>query len=84
MAAQIEIDAKDLFIGLSVIIHNMKKNIDEGKTTYAQMEAVMVEILPEVAQMILEHETPQAIDAATKKFAGLIAQIANDKNIPIQ
>ena len=84
MAASIEIDSRDLFIGMSVIIHNMKNNIDEGKVTYAEMEAVMVEILPEVASMILEHETPESIDSATKKFAGLISQIAHDKGIEIK
>jgi len=84
MAAQIEIDAKDLFIGMSVIINNMKNNIDDGKVTYEEMQAVMVEIMPEVAQMVLEHETAEDIDASTKRFVGLIAQIASDKGIEIK
>lgn len=84
MSKKIEIDAKDLFIGMSVIINNMKNNIDEGKTTYAEMEAVMLEIMPEIAQMVLEHETAEDIDNSTKSFAGLIAQIAADKGIAIK
>ncbi|KIM11061.1 MAG: hypothetical protein KU37_08125 [Sulfuricurvum sp. PC08-66] len=83
MAHQIEIDARDIFIGMSVILHNMRKNIAEGKTTYAQMEAVIVEILPEVAQMVLEHESPEVIEASTKRFSGLLGQIAMDKGIEI-
>lgn len=84
MSGKIEIDARDLFIGMSVIISNMKNNIDEGKVTYAEMEAVMTMIMPEVANMVLEGETPEAIDASTKKFAGLIAEIANDQGIEIK
>ena len=84
MSGKIEIDARDLFIGMSVIISNMKKNIDDGKVTYAEMEAVMTMIMPEVANMVLEGETPEAIDASTKKFAGLIAEIANDQGIEIK
>lgn len=84
MSGKIEIDARDLFIGMSVIISNMKNNIDEGKVTYAEMEAVMTMIMPEVANMVLEGETAEAIDASTKKFAGLIAEIANDQGIEIK
>ena len=84
MSGKIEIDARDLFIGMSVIISNMKQNIDDGKVTYAEMEAVMTMIMPEVANMVLEGETPEAIDASTKKFAGLIAEIANDQGIEIK
>lgn len=84
MSGKIEIDAKDLFIGMSVIISNMKNNIDEGKVTYAEMEAVMTMILPEVANMVLEGESAEAIDSSTKKFAGLIAEIAQDLKIEIK
>ncbi len=80
----IEIDSKDLFIGMSVIIDNMKKNIDSGKLSYADMEAVMTIIMPEITSMILEHESKEDIDKATKNFAGLIAQIAHDHNIEIK
>ena len=84
MSGKIEIDARDLFIGMSVIISNMKKNIDDGKVTYAEMEAVMTMIMPEVANMVLEGESEENIDASTKKFAGLIAEIANDQGIEIK
>ena len=84
MSGKIEIDARDLFIGMSVIISNMKNNIDEGKVTYAEMEAVMTMIMPEVANMVLEGESEEAIDASTKKFAGLIAEIAKDQGIEIK
>lgn len=84
MAAQIEIDAKDLFIGMSVIIDNMKKNIDSDKVSYAEMETVMVEIMPEIAAMVLEHESPEDIQASAERFTGLIAQIAHDKGIEIK
>ena len=84
MAAQIEIDAKDLFIGMSVIIDNMKKNIDAKKVTYADMEAIMTIIMPEVATMVLENEKPEDIAASSERFAGLIAQIASDYNIEIK
>ena len=83
-AGDIEIDSKDLFIGMSLIISNMKQNIDEGKVTYAEMEAVMTEIMPEIANLVLEHETPETIDESTQKFAGLFAQIASDKGIEIK
>jgi len=84
MSGKIEIDARDLFIGMSVIISNMKKNIDDGKVTYAEMEAVMTMIMPEVANMVLEGESEETIDASTKKFAGLIAEIAHDQGIEIK
>jgi len=84
MSGKIEIDAKDLFIGMSVIISNMKKNIDDGKVTYAEMEAVMTMIMPEIADLVLEGETPEDIDSSTKKFAGLVAEIAKDKGIEIK
>ncbi len=84
MAQQIEIDSRDLFIGMSVIIDNMKKNIEKGTVTYQDMEAVMTIIMPEIASMVLEHEEPEAIESATQKFAGLIAQIAHDHGIEIK
>ena len=84
MSGKIEIDARDLFIGMSVIISNMKKNIDDGKVTYAEMEAVMTMIMPEVASMVLEGETAESIDESTKKFAGLVAEIAQDQGIEIK
>ncbi len=84
MSGKIEIDSRDLFIGMSVIISNMKQNIDDGKVTYADMEAVMTMIMPEVANMVLEGETPETIDASTQKFAGLIAEIAHDQGIEIK
>jgi len=84
MSGKIEIDARDLFIGMSVIISNMKQNIDDGKVTYAEMEAVMTMIMPEVANMVLEGESAEKIDESTKKFAGLIAEIANDQGIEIK
>lgn len=84
MAKGIEIDSRDLFIGMSVIIDNMKKNIDSKKLTYMDMEAVMTIIMPEIASLVLEHEDPEVIENASKNFAGLIAQIAQDHNIEIK
>ena len=84
MSGKIEIDAKDLFIGMSVIISNMKKNIDDGKVTYAEMEAVMTMIMPEVANLVLEGESEESIDSSTKKFAGLVSEIAHDLGIEIK
>jgi hypothetical protein len=84
MSGKIEIDGKDLFIGMSVIISNMKKNIDDGKVTYADMEAVMTMIMPEIADMILEGESAEDIDSSTQKFAGLVAEIAHDLGIEIK
>jgi len=81
--ADLELDAKELFIGLAMVLHSTGSNIKEGKMNYEEARALYIDILPSIARMVLEEHTDEEMIAAAKKMGDLLTEVAKDHNIPL-
>ena len=71
----VEMDAKELFLGLAMVLHSTGSNIKEGKMGFDEARALYIDVLQ-------EHSDEEMI-AAAKKMGELLTEVAKDQNISI-
>jgi len=81
--ANVEMDAKELFLGLAMVLHSTGSNIKEGKVSYDEVRALYVDVLPAISRMVLEEHSDEEMIEAAKKMGELLSEVAKDQNIPI-
>lgn len=81
--ANVELDAKELFVGLAMVLHSTGSNIKEGKMSFDEARPLFVDVLPAISRMILEDHTDAEMIAAAKKMGELLSEVAKDQNISI-
>ena len=79
----VELDAKELFLGLAMVLHSTGSNIKEGKMGYEEARALYIDVLPAISRMILEEHSDEEMIAAARKMGDLLAEVAKDHNIPL-
>lgn len=79
----VELDAKELFLGLAMVLHSTGSNIKEGKMVYDEARALYIDVLPAISRMILEEHSDEEMIAAAKKMGDLLTEVAKDHNIPL-
>ncbi len=79
----VELDSKELFVGLAMVLHSTGSNIKEGKMSYEDARALYIDVLPAISRMILEEHTDEEMIASAKKMGELLTQVAKDQNISI-
>ncbi len=81
--ANVELDAKELFVGLAMVLHSTGSNIKDGKMDYDDARALYIDVLPAISRMILEDHSDEEMIAAAKKMGDLLTEVAKDQNISI-
>ena len=79
----VELDGKDLFLGLAMVLHSTGTNIEAGNITYEDTKDIYTKVLPEIAAMILEQHSDEEMAEAAKKMGGLLNEIAKEKGVSI-
>ncbi len=79
----LELDSKELFVGLAMVLHSTGSNIKEGKMSYDDARALYIDVLPAISRMILEEHTDEEMIASAKKMGDLLTEVAKEQNIPI-
>jgi len=82
--AELELDAKELFVGLAMVLHSTGSNIKEGKMSFDEARPLFVDVLPAISRMILEDHTDEEMIAAAKKMGDLLTEVAKDQGTTIQ
>lgn len=80
---RVEMDAKELFLGLAMVLHSTGTNIREGKMGFDDARPLYIDVLPAIAGMVLEEHSDEEMIAAAKKMGELLTEVAKDRNIPI-
>ncbi|MGB5964474.1 MAG: hypothetical protein WBF77_12775 [Sulfurimonadaceae bacterium] len=81
--ADVELDGKELFVGLAMVLHSTGSNIKEGKMSFDEARPLFVDVLPAISRMILEDHSDEEMIAAAKKMGELLTEVAKDQNISI-
>jgi hypothetical protein len=83
MMANVELDGKELFLGLAMVLHSTGTNIREGKMGFDEARALYIDVLPAISRMVLEEHSDEEMIAAAKKMGELLTEVAKDQNIRI-
>jgi hypothetical protein len=83
MMETVEMDAKELFLGLAMVLHSTGSNIKEGKMGFDDARALYIDILPAISRMVLEEHSDDEMIAAAKKMGELLTEVAKDQNVSI-
>ena len=81
--ANVELDGKELFLGLAMVLHSTGTNIREGKMGFDEARALYIDVLPAISRMVLEEHSDEEMIAAAKKMGELLTEVAKDQNIRI-
>ncbi|MCJ7765216.1 MAG: hypothetical protein MUP09_04670 [Thiovulaceae bacterium] len=80
---KIEMDAKELFLGLAMVLHSTGSNIKEGKMDFDDARTLYIDILPSISRMVLEEHSDEEMIEAAKKMGEMLTEVAKDQNISI-
>lgn len=79
----LELDAKELFLGLAMVLHSTAGNIENEKMSYEDAKELYTKVLPDISRMILEEHSDEEMISAAKKMGALLSEIAKNKGIKI-
>lgn len=81
--SDLELDGKELFIGLAMVLHSTGTNIKDGKMSFDEARPLFVDVLPAISRMILEDHSDEEMIAAAKKMGELLTEVAKDQGASI-
>jgi len=79
----IELDAKELFLGFAMVLHSTAGNIENKKMSYEDAKELYTKVLPDIARMVLEEHSDEDMISAAKKMGALLSEIAKSKGVEI-
>ncbi|QSZ41090.1 hypothetical protein GJV85_02810 [Sulfurimonas aquatica] len=79
----VELNAKELFLGLAMVLHSTAGNIENQKMSYEDARELYTKVLPDISRMILEEHSDDEMISAAKKMGALLNEIAKSKGVEI-
>ena len=79
----VELNAKELFLGLAMVLHSTAVNIENKNMSYEEAKELYTKVLPDIAKMVLEEHSDEDMILAAKKMGDLLNEIAKSKGVEI-
>ena len=79
----VELNAKELFLGLAMVLHSTAANIENKKMSYEDAQELYTKVLPDIARMILEEHSDEEMISSAKKMGELLNEVAKSKGVEI-
>ncbi|MEA2072944.1 MAG: hypothetical protein U9O86_05105 [Campylobacterota bacterium] len=79
----VELNAQELFLGLTMVLHSTAANIENDNMSYEDARELYTKVLPDIARMVLEEHSDEEMISAAKKMGALLNEIAKSKGVDI-
>ena len=79
----VELNAQELLLGLTMVLHSTAGNIENKKMSYEDARELYTKVLPDIARMVLEEHSDEEMISAAKKMGALLNEVAKSKGVEI-